>query len=292
MPAPRTPWGRGVEEYLGVYGEIHLAPHTREDLKSIFSRFGAHIGPIAVDEVDLRRVESYQLSLIRAGVAKSTCNKHLRHLRSFFSWAVTHGYAERNPCDGAKQVKAPRTRRPITTQEETVTLVNYLDRIGESYYSDFIRLVANTGLRSGQALFSREEDVEWEGDPGLWIRCREEYMPKDRKESRIPLNEAALCVLRKRKLQAIDGWLWAHPKRKKVPKVCSVGHAIKRFSEAAGVPGFTMYSLRHAFGTRMACAVPESVLAALMTHSHPNTSRKFYVHASEMKLAAPPDVSL
>lgn len=278
---------------MGVYGEIHLAPHTREDLKSILNRFGAHTGAIAVDEVGLSHVEEYQLSLIRAGVSKSTANKHLRHLRSFFSWAVTHGYAERNPCDEARQIRAPRTRRPITTSEEAVTVVNYLDSIGKTYYSDLIRLVANTGLRSGQALFTKVEDIEWAGvDPGLWIRCREEYMPKDRKESRIPLNAAALTVLRKRKLQAVDGWLWAYPRTGKVPKVSSVGHAIKRFAKEAGVPGFTMYSLRHAFGTRMASAVPESVLAALMTHSHPNTSRKFYVHASEMKLAAPPEVTL
>jgi integrase len=63
------------------------------------------------------------------------------------------------------------------------------------------RMIANTGLRLGEALYLRSEDADLEGKR-LHVRNRPDHLTKDREDRIVPINEVALAVLRRRKLAA------------------------------------------------------------------------------------------
>ena len=121
-----------------------------------------------------------------------------------------------------------------------------------------------------------------------------DHLTKDREDRIVPINEVALAVLRRRKLAAGgDSGAILFPSRAGTPlDRHNVSHGFKKRARASGVPDANWYALRHTFATRLAESVPEMALAAIMGHSDPKTTSRFYVHRNRMNLPTPPVVGL
>lgn len=283
-------WPEAVAQYETRYGELHHAPETRAKVRRVLQLFRAEARVGDLEQIERRHVEAYQLARKNEGMSPATINQHVRHLKAFLEWCVGEEWIPKNPCRRVKMLKQIRRKGDTPSEEQIEKFLGWLRRKKQTFYLDLIKLIANTGLRSGEALHLRPEDVDLKRRL-LWTMCRAEYVTKDREERCIPLNDEAAEILRRRILKARGGPLFVGTYgtgKGKIPKVESVAHRIKALASAAGVPGIKCYSLRKFFGTMNAARMPELALAAIMGHEQIETTRKHYVEQARMKLDVRP----
>jgi len=293
MGTPHAPaWGEGVGVYLERYGELHHAPATRKKVGRILRAFGELISGKALTEILRSDFETYQLARKTAGMAPATINQHVRHLKAFLEWCVGEGWIVSNPGERVKMLRLVKSRRFSISIGTLTEFLRWLDARGQGFYADLLRLIANTGLRSGEALHLRPPDVDFDARL-VWTMVRAEYSTKDREERRVPLNDVALKILRRRVMAAGGGPLFLQTTGRgkgKIPHVTSIAHAVTRLAERANIPGLTCQTLRQFFGTTNASIMPEIALAAIMGHESIETTRKHYIEAARVNLPTPPAI--
>ena len=74
--------------------------------------------------VTYRRLRGYLADLDRAGYTRTTVNRRLSSLRSFFSWAMLAGYAEQNPADLIQGPKQPKSLPHTIRQSDMAKLLS------------------------------------------------------------------------------------------------------------------------------------------------------------------------
>lgn len=279
-------WREGIESYA-VYSNLHHAPPVQQSVASVLLRFGEHVDWRAPHEVRRADVEAYQARVVSEGSSPANTNRHVRVLRTFFRWLIDSEFLESNPCKRIRDLRVIRRRRASIPRADIEALLGFLDREGDRLYADLVRVIANTGMRLGEATHLKAEDVDFERRM-LIVRCREEYVTKDREERSIPLNEVALGILRSRVQAAREGWLWREGAR--LPDRSSLHHGLARRARTAQVPGASWQQLRHAFATKAAETMTPAQLAAIMGHWDPRTTRKYYIHCDEMLLPRPLEI--
>jgi len=285
-------WHDATKQYLERYSKVHHALESRRKAERVIRQFGEFAKHPRIEAVTLALVEDWVQFQVERPKSKSpaTINQDVRTLKAVFGWFVANDWIPKNPAKRTRELKLVRRRRAIIPDEGILKALAYLDNRGNLFYADLLRLIWNTGMRSGEALHVRPEDVDFEGRI-LTTKCRPDYTTKDREERRIPLNDAAISILRRRILASGGGPIfmqaWGRGKGR-IPEASSIAHRVKDLGLIAGVPFLTCYVLRHSFATRMAREVPELVLAAILGHSSPSTTRKYYVHNEQIQLPLPP----
>jgi integrase len=285
-------WRERVGEYLELYSGLYHRPATKCSSRGVLKEFGewwatcARQAPV-VEKVTRDDVTAYLRYKIDQGRAPATANKHVRTLRAFMRWCVDRDVIAKDPTHGVRPLKIVRRRHPIPEKADVMALLFFLKCHRDPLYPDLIKLVANTGLRVGEFVFLRTQDVDLKAGT-LTVRNDNEHRTKDNEERLIPLNPSARAVVRR--------WLEIREKKggellfygdRAPADLKSISHAMKRRTTAAGVPHVTFYSLRHLFATTAASRMMPSELAALMGHSDPRTTAKWYVHGFAMKLRVP-----
>lgn len=278
-------WGEGVALWREVYSAVRHAPSTRQDVLTMLEAFGAFVAdrpPTTVTRLDAER---YLADMISRGKAPGTINRHLGYLRAVFNWWLSSGLVAANPFKGVRRLKAVRTRRPIVPLEDVKALLRHLDERGDRWYADLVRIVINTGLRLGEALHLKVEDVVIT-ERVLFVRCRKEYLPKDREPRIVPLNDTVAEVL-ERRARGVKLGEWLFGVNGDLPCRSTVTHGLWWRSKAAGVERMNWYQMRHAFATRLCTEVSEAALAAIMGHFDPKVTKQNYQHRAFMALRVP-----
>lgn len=301
---------------------LHHADSTRAGLKSILERFEAHVREciqsaalISIESITSRIVIDYQRKESERTVSgrpasEMSVNRHIRHLRAIFNWAVGRGYLAKSPFDGVKLFRKTKKRVYAPDESELAKFYEYLDGPGKElfaaanyakenpydpdWFPDFARVIQNTGLRLEEALRVRPEDLRLglsrEPKSILQVTCWGDWQPKDREERDIPIGPKTLMILQRRMLANGKAQTIFARTDGRIPHKSSVSHAFALRAERAGVPQITVHSLRRLYATRAAEHLPEVALAKLLGHANIETTRKFYVAGYLMKLAAPPEI--
>jgi len=278
-------WREGVTLWREVHSAVHHAPSTRQDVLTMLASFGAFVEdkpPAAITRLDAER---YKADMVARGKAPGTVNRHVGYLRSVFNWWLSSELIAVNPFKGVRPMKAVRTRRPIVPLEDVKALLRHLDERGDRWYADLVRVVINTGLRLGEALHLKVEDVVLT-ERVLFVRCRKEYVPKDREARIVPLNDVAAEVF-ERRARSVKLGEWLFGVNGDLPCRSTVTHGLWWRSKAAGVARMNWYQMRHAFATRLCSEVSEAALAAIMGHVDPKITRENYQHRAFMALRVP-----
>lgn len=278
-------WGEGVRLWREVYSTVHHSPSTRQDVLTMLGAFGGFVSgrpPRSITRLDAER---YQADMIARRRSPGTVNRHVGYLRAVFNWWKASELVDANPFSGLRRLKAVRTRRPIVPLEDVKALLRHLDERGDCWYADLVRVIINTGLRLGEALHLKAEDIIL-SERVLFVRCRKEYSPKDREQRIVPLNDACAEVLRRRSLTPKLG-AWLFEIGGKLPHRSCVTHGLAWRAKAAGVERMNWYQMRHAFATRLCTEVSEAALAAIMGHVDPRITRENYQHRAFMALRVP-----
>jgi len=284
-------WRERVGEYLEQYSALYHRPASRLSAIGVLREFETFLvsrkgTPVELIQVAKEDLLGYLRHKLDQGRAPATANKHVRTLRCFFRWCVDRQAIAADPTKGVRPLKIVRRRPPIPDKPDVLKLLFYLDCRKDQLFTDLVTLVANTGLRSGEFVYLRPEDVSLERRT-LIVRNDAEHRTKDNDERVIPLNDKALEILRRwlsiREAKGGRLLFFGH----KAADVKGLAHKFKRRTRAAGVPSITFYSLRHLFATTAASRMTPNQLAAIMGHADPRTTHRWYIHEHALTLTVP-----
>jgi len=180
-----------VPDYL-EYVETNLAKKTLQNADRVMKLFGGFIGRKRLSQLSPGDLEDYKRSR-KGNVMDSTINMDVRTLKAAMEVAVTLGRLKSNPFRSVKLIRLTKKPiRPLTKDEFT----RLCDQIVEPWIADIVCFAVLTGLRRGEIMNLRRENVNLtEGQ--ITIQSSEEYRVKHGKTRDLPLSSEAVTILRK-----------------------------------------------------------------------------------------------
>lgn len=244
-----------VEEFIAAKRSTDRSGGTVRGLELTLQRdFGAKLGDVPLEAVEPKHFDTWMEGLKSAGLAASSRKLYLVRVREFWRWAARRGYVERDPSvtiDSPKmEGKAPKFLSPA----EYAALWNAADPSAR----DFFDFLVATGVRLGEALALKREDVRGEGIYlGARKACDWTFLPAAQE-----LKDFLLALP-----AAPDGTIFS----RSVPTYQSM---FKRAAEVAGMAAKpSPHGLRHSCATWMVRAgTPVYVVKAQLGHSSVKTT--------------------
>ena len=267
--------GEYLVEHLRALGR---KPATTEAYESLLR---VHLVPFfagrSLDAISADDLEAFVRAEAQDGKSAKTIRNALGFLHSIYEFGQRKGWAKTNPC---KLVDKPRDAGDADIR---FLVAEELDAVVRAEQGDMLaptlaliyRTAAMTGLRQGELIALRWQDVDW---PAAKVRVRRSFVrgefssPKSRRGTRsVPLADELAAELERHfqasAFQADDDLVFAHPT---LGGPLDRGKVRKRFKAAlkrAGVREVRFHDLRHTFGTRMAgVGVPMRTLQEWMGH--------------------------
>lgn len=242
-------WGAalaGFARYQRAAGLSEKTISNREECLTLVARL-CGCGPLDVSEDDLLGMLGRSNPRTGRPLAAGTKQSERSYYQTFFAWMQAKGHRPDNPAAGLPKVKIPRRKpRPLRIQQVDAML----DSGAYKRTRDIITIAALSGLRIGEIVKIRGEDVDLDG--GVLRSLR-----KGALEHVIALHPVLLDLAR---TYPRTGWWFPSPHRnEQFPD--GGGHilmksASDRVSKAirnAGITdrNLTGHSLRHFYATTM-----------------------------------------
>jgi integrase len=153
-----------VRDYTTRWVSVGLKAGSQKDsTKALYATLArVHILPSALGSLGLGQVkpsdvQGFILALRGGGKAESTVRQIYTVLRAVFESALADGLVARNVVAGVKRPSVTRRETHSLTPSEVADLLEQTDKTS---YGLMIRLMAYTGLRRGEAVALRWEDVD------------------------------------------------------------------------------------------------------------------------------------
>lgn len=259
-----------LQRYLDWHAIQFRDSHFR--VKQISEQFLGDFTGKALSQIttgDIERWKSQRMTRVgvnrlgkSAVMSSETAAKELRTLKAILNKAVEWGEIERSP---AKSVKAPKNLRSAPIH--WYTKANLAKIYRGSPYAAIWRLMANTGLRRGEAQQLRWVDVKKDH---LQVLSTEDERTKSGKWRQVPLSASGLAALKtlKRKTGKSD-YVLPHM------TAPSLSRAFRLDVRARKIGG-SLHSLRHTYGAHLVMAgVPLRTLQVLMGHASFTTTERY-----------------
>jgi integrase len=258
-----------VTEELGVLDK-RLAAKSVVEAERALRYFSEICGPRNMTDINTVMVERFYSARLEA-VAKATANKELRTVKAAFTRAVRRGYLRENPGRYVKPVRVPEKSLRVLSIDEVGDL---LEACPSDRWRAFIALAVTTGLRRGELLALRWQDVDV-SSMTVHVRNTADHCTKSGKERAVALQSAVVPLL-----QRLDrrGALLFH-----TATGTSMANNVERGFNAivknSGIDRCTMHDLRRTFVSQLAMAgVNQAVVQQLAGHSSIMTTVRHYTH--------------
>ena len=287
-----------IEEWLDIYKKNSVKPLTYDRLITSYRLLLKDpIAGFPVDEIDCDTMQRYIGRLVNDGYSMSTIKKQFNLLTAYWKHGMSRG-AIQNPVYLGVSLPVRSALQKVDSEVQTYTageqreLVHQLMMLDKPQYG-VIMLMLEAGLRVGEALGLRWEDVLW-NKRALYIRRTlirmsnqaETYVqdsPKSKTSVRkIPLSAKALAVLEKLFDQSLtkEGFVFAREDDSSLPySYSSVEFHIKSLCKDLGISYKGMHAFRHTFATNCynkGCDV--KILSKLLGHSDVSITYNIYIH--------------
>jgi len=272
----------------------HLAQATRDQDRYLLSRY--ILPAFGRREVASLRPSEIETWLARLEVAPATKAKALQKLSPILRLAVGDGAIKVNPCDGIRRPsQKPKREGRALTEAEVAAVIEAAEKVDERTAA-VVWLMARAGLRIGEVLALRRNDL---GDGVLHVRgsmSRKEGLRsvKGRDGARsIPISPDLEARLRghlvAQRVASLDGWLFTAPRGGQVRYDNWRTRTWRRVIEAADVGDVNPHDLRHTLATRLflvdSWTVPQ--VQAYLGHADPAVTLRVYTHVSAEGLPRP-----
>jgi integrase len=300
--AIKTAGGRYLSHLESV---MNRKPSTISDYRYILE---GHLMPFfgerKLDRLDADLVADYMTSKRRDGLAPKTVANHMRFLHGLFSFSVKRGWMAVNlvaQIDRPPAVGSNPDIRFLELHEIEAVIREVPD--GSKFTSTdraIYLTAAMTGLRQGELIALRWQDVDWQSGR---LRVRRNYVrgewgtPKSKRSSRaVPMVDRVARELERHfgesAYQGDANLVFCHPESGNALDASALRKRYASARKAAGVRAVRFHDLRHTFGTRMAAAgVPMRTLQEWMGHRDVQTTMIYAdyapsAHEREMAEAA------
>ncbi len=246
----------------------------RQDLADFARWFeatnGCELSPDAVTSVDLKE---YQAHLVTArGLKPATVNRRLAALKSWLRWCVETGLIAAVP-RFPRRVEAVRRAPRALTKTEEARLLRALERGGSARDRALIGLLLFAGLRVGEVVALRREDVKLSERKGkVTVRAG-----KGLKRREVPLGHEAREYLRPWLAEHRGEWIFPGQEGNHI-SARAVQNMLKKYAWLARLEPekVTPHVLRHTFATRLLREGKDLVIvAALLGHARLDTTAQY-----------------
>jgi integrase len=142
------------EEWWLSHGMIELKRSTLKTYRCLWeAHAAARLGPVALRDIDARKVVAFRGELLAAGVGPGSVVKTMAMLQRVFRDAVEYGEVAYNPFKAVQRPSPPPAREahPLTPLQ-IERLADNLEARGYVRSAMLVRLMAYTGLRPQEAL--------------------------------------------------------------------------------------------------------------------------------------------
>ena len=288
-----------IEEWLDIYKKNSVKPLTYDRLVTSYRLLQKDsIAGYPVDEIDCDVMQRYIGRLVNDGYSMSTIKKQFNLLTAYWKHGMSRGTIEKPVYLGVRlpiEVSEEIVKDEVRTYppEEQDKLLHQLMMLEKPQYGVIV-LMLEEGLRVGEALALRWEDVLW-GRKAIKIRRTLVRMstkpgvtyvqnsPKSKTSRRtIPLSERALEVLKKLKERSKTdiGYIFAREDDDSLPySYSSVEFHIRELCKDLGISYKGMHAFRHTFATNCynrCCDV--KILSKLLGHADVSITYNIYIH--------------
>jgi len=224
------PKRKTLSELLADYSphaKATLTPATAEGYSLALKNFTAFVGDCALLAVTAHYVDSYKASRL-AKVRPATVNGDLR---AIFNTARRWGFLESNPFARVQLACVPEQPPAFLSQENFLKL---LGTIRESWFRELVLFAALTGMRRGEILNLRWEDVDLTRKL-IHVRSTEIFQTKFGKRRTVPMNELVHRMLAGKEGEVSCTYIFH---RRGYPFTKGyISHQFKRYVSEAGICG-------------------------------------------------------
>lgn len=264
------------------------ADKTLESARHSFRSLELHMGDLRLDQITAITSDTYIVKRKKDGVKTRTIQIELGILTQALRLAVEDGELAAMPKIRKPSNTDARPAKFLTTAESS-KLLSALPWQREPSTALAIYMGLELGLRSGEILTRRWEDVRWgqtafgalhigprmEGEKLVWHT-------KTRRARTVPLTEALLEHLRSWwNQQGSPETGWILPGRVEGEPLTSFKKGLRLACERAGVPSIHPHALRHSWATRMAISgAPRATTQALGGWTSPRVLEAVYQHST------------
>lgn len=299
-----TPPGRmTLAAYLSRWLETYAAPNTAP---TTFVRYEQllrlHVVPV-VGNIQLTKLrplhiqQAYNVARER-GLSSRTLLQAHRVLREALHHAVRLELLARNPVDAVEAPRASRFDAPVLDLGDISRL---LDASDQTAFGDMIYMGLMTGLRAGELLGLRWQDVDMDAAVlFVWQTCnwlpRQGYIfgkPKSVRSARpVALSPAAVERLRRHRVAQLEERLmagnayaahnlvYADPIGRPLAR-WNLRKAWERIQREAGLAGVRFHDLRHAHATLLLReGVHPKIVSERLGHSSVSITLDLYSHVA------------
>jgi len=218
-----------------------------------------------VSGVDLELVDVFKRERIEQGAAPKTLHNDVCTIKQLVNFAERREMIPKNPLRNLKMKMPKRTPQPCWRHDEVERIIG----AAKPPYQAIYRLLADTGMRIGEAVWLTWNDIDL--DAGLiYIRPKPGWKPKSGDQRSVPMSSAVEQLLRTQ--SRVGDWVFtarpAPDKRKKGQQIYdrrALEH-LKRILKGLGLQGH-LHTFRHSFVSYAAIrGVPERILRKWIGH--------------------------
>ncbi|MGB2959858.1 MAG: site-specific integrase, partial [Bacteroidota bacterium] len=266
-----------ISEYI-PHVRTSLAPRTVDGYEAALRSLLAFVGDRVLSEVSRRHVDGYISSRLKI-IKPVTVNIELRSLRAGFGVAEKWGLVEKSPFSGVKQVKVAAQTPAYLGRADLKVL---LDIIKEEWLKGLVVFAIATGMRQGEMLNLRWQDVDLERRV-IHIQSSSTFMTKHGMKRSIPMSDLVLSLLTATRRDEACKYVFS--RRGQKIGASYMAHLFKRYVRLAKLDDrLHWHSLRHTHASWLVQGgVSLYQVQQLLGHSDSRTTQ-IYSHLSPSEL--------
>lgn len=246
-------------EFL-AYSKTNKRSYERDVLsvKMLKQAFGGRylhqITPKMVENYKAQRKVSFSHKMKRM-LSPATVNRELACLKTMFNKAMEWGMGETNPAAKIRLLREPKGRLRYLTEGEAERLVECC----AEHLRPMVVTALNTGMRSGEILKLRWEEVDFENQI-IYVTDS-----KNGEQRQIPMNSTLTETLQAIKLGTPSPWVFFKHNGK--PYIRIPRRSFEKAKRKAGIKDFRFHDLRHTFASWLVMrGVDLTTVGELMGH--------------------------
>ncbi len=304
---PDMPFGSWLDFWYQHYSKPKLRATTQSAYEgNIYLHIIPKIGAIPLNRLTQNDLQQFYAGLKKDGrlvltelYGEGLCDRTVRachaRCRTALEKAVQEGLIHSNPAIGCKLPPKKAREMQVLTREEIWRFL--IQAKAEGYYELFV-LELTTGLRRGELMALRWEDVNW--DTGELRIARQVYhtkkdgllisQPKTKGSIRtIILPSAMLKILQEYRETVESRWMFPSPLKEDSPlDPETANRRLHIILEHAGCRQVRFHDLRHTFASNaLANGMDVKTLSAILGHTSAATTLDIYTHiTNDMQAAA------
>ncbi|MEI8198737.1 MAG: tyrosine-type recombinase/integrase [Eubacteriales bacterium] len=293
--------------WMNTY-KIDIRDSTRRGYYCMNKICSQYIGSMQINSIRQIDIQKIMTGMKAEGYHSSSMQTCKGFLHNIFTKVVDNNLINKNPVEGVRlQNSDGYSRRVLTVEEQSV----FFKHIADSHYYEMFRLMLLTGMRIGETMGLRWDDVDYVKNQ-IHIRRSisqtpiggngqyryEVSEPKTASGKRdIPLNEEALMLFKSQKEKSLNldlgseyGDLVFRGRDGAQISTSNIRGILRHTCQTISKHGFKMENInphcfRHTFCSR-ACesGIDVKTLSTIMGHKNIQITMNIYTHSSQDKL--------